>query len=155
MKEHERRERYAAENAAYDAMDAMDPDASDEIIAGLVADYLVTQLPNSRTCHLSVLHDMRPSALRNLERIRKYNPDYDPGPVGPFPLPYDWTYKNVVGVSTRDRDRARQWAIDAMLAGYSVFRSFGRHGSAGGRGTLAQIRAHRRDEIMRETRKTA
>jgi hypothetical protein len=151
MNQREYMQRRAVEDAAEDAMASVDPDATDEVIAVVIADYLVTQLPTSRTCHLSVLHELRP---RELARFRKYSPErpFDHG-IGPCPLPYDWQRKNVIGISTRDRDRARQWAIDATLAGYCVFRSFHRNGSGGGQGTLAHIWERRRDEIMREAQR--
>ena len=65
----------------------MDGDAtvvSYEVIAEIVADYLLAQLPSWRVYHLSVLHEVRPRELRRLERIRQRNPDYRPGePTGP------------------------------------------------------------------------
>jgi head-tail adaptor len=44
----------AEEDAAYDALEAVDPKASDEIIAALIADHAVKQLPSSRLIHLSI-----------------------------------------------------------------------------------------------------
>lgn len=35
--------------------------------------------------------------------------------------PYDWKYKNTVGIKTDDPDRACAWITAALLAGYSVF----------------------------------
>jgi hypothetical protein len=132
-------ERHAREIAADEAMASIDWDASDLIIAGIVADYLVAQLPSSRIYHLGVGHNA--SALCNLERIGKFNPHYQPNePVGPCALPYDWTYKNVVGISTRDRERARRWIIEAQLAGYGVFRRWGRQDGGFGCGSIAAIR---------------
>ena len=138
-------------DAADDAMASVDPDASDETIAGIVADYLLTTLLLPRGCHLSVIHDVRPRELAKLVRMRQRNPDcYWPDHVGPCPLPYDWSYKNTVGISTRDRDRARRWIIDATLAGYCVFRNSRRGGCGGGQGSLADIRKRRREDIERE-----
>lgn len=145
-------ERHAREIAADEAMASVDPDASDETIAAIVADYLVAQMSSRRAYHLGVGHDVRPSALRNVERIWKFNPHYQPcEPVGPCSLPYDWTYKNVVGISTRDRERARRWIIEAQLAGYGVFRRWGRMGGGFGRGSLTAIRVRRREELARAT----
>jgi hypothetical protein len=136
--------------AADDAMDNVDPDASDETIAGITADYF---LIGFTTRHLSILHDVRPSTQRTIERIRKRfeQPDYQPAdPTGPCPLPYDWTRKNAVGISTKDRERARQWCIDAMLAGYDVHHRSSKTSASFGRGTIAQIRAWRRKEIAHD-----
>jgi hypothetical protein len=118
------------------------PDASDEEISDKVADYLVTMFPRSRVYCLSVIHDLRPTALRRLERMRKIRPDYQPEyPVGSCPLRYDWTLMNTVGITTRDQARARLWAVEATLAGYGVFRRVTRAGAGFGKGSLKQIRA--------------
>ncbi len=152
MKRNVYRQKRDEEDAADAAMATVDPEASDQIIAETVAEYLVAQLPSSRLYHLSIIHEVRPREIRRLERIRERNPDYEAGePTGPCPVPYNWQNKNVVGVSTHDRDRAKRWAIDAALAGYCVFRSFRRYGSGGGQGSLAEIRERRRAEIQRET----
>jgi hypothetical protein len=134
------------------AVEAIDPDASDEAIAATVADYLLTMYP-APTYYLSVFHDARPSTARRIERLRKQlrQPNYQPGqPFGDCPLPFDWQHKNIVGISTRDRARARQWCINAMLAGYGVFSSHTRGGSGAGQGTLAQIRHRIRQQWSTE-----
>ena len=129
-----------ASNAAEDALAAISPDASDATIAGIVADYLLTRY-STRYFHLSIIHDVRPSAPVRLARLRKHFPDYQPHePMGPCPLPYDWTRKNMVGISTRDRERAREWIIAATLAGYCVFRGFSRDSWSSGAGSIARIR---------------
>jgi hypothetical protein len=144
MKRNER-----AIKAADDAMDNVDPDASDETIASITADYF---LIGFTTRHLDILHDVRPSTQKRIERIRREGwLNYQPAdPSGPCPLPYDWTRKNVVGISTKDRERARQWCIDAMLAGYSVHHRSSKTSASFGRGTIAQIRARRREEIAHD-----
>ena len=134
----------AAIRAAEDALQEVNPDASDEAIAEILADYLTTPL-GSRTFHLSIFHDVRPSSLARMKRLRKYDPGYGSHQrISPCPLPYDWSRKNTVGVSTRDRDRAQQWIIEATLAGYAVFRGFSRQGGGFGQGSLENIRARRR-----------
>jgi hypothetical protein len=123
-------------------------DDSDERIADKVADYLVTMFPRSRTYHLSVIHDVRPAALRKLERMRKIKPDYRPdNPIGRCPLSYDWTIKNIIGVTTCDQAEARRWATEAMLAGYAVFRRPTRAGVGYGRGSIANLRKNWRTEL--------
>jgi|SRR5208283_632015 len=129
-------QRLAEETRAMEAMDTLDPDASDETIAEIVA------YSHRGTWHISIIHDTRPRELHKRAR----NPNYCPSErIGPCPLPYDWIRKNVVGISTRDRDQARQWIIKATLAGYCVYHQITRNGSGGGRGTSAQIRAKRRE----------
>jgi hypothetical protein len=78
-----------------------DPDASDKEIAEAIADFLLVMYSLRRYC-LSIIC-----------------------PSDPAPADYDWRREDVVGINTRDRDRARQWAIDAARAGYSVRRSLG------------------------------
>ena len=51
-------------------------DDSDETIANKVADYLVGMFPRSKTYHLSISHDVRPDAVRQLARMRKRYPTY-------------------------------------------------------------------------------
>ena len=134
----------AAIRAAEDAMQEVDPDASDEAIAEVLADYLTTPLSGSRAFHLSIFHDVKLSSVARLARLRKSYPGYEPHePVGPCPLPYHWSRKNIVGIATRDRDRARQWIIEAALAGYGVFRHFSSQGSAFVQGLLEAIRTRR------------
>jgi hypothetical protein len=59
-------------------------------------------------------------------------------------LTYDWKIKNSVGVSAHDREHARHWIIDAMLAGYCVFRGWNKRGGGGyGQGSIADIRRRR------------
>jgi hypothetical protein len=129
------------------------PDASDEEIADKVADYLVTMFPRSKTYHLSVSHDVRPDAVRQLERMRKRYPTYQhDGHIGPCPLHYDWAVRNIVGITTRDQTEARQWAIEAMLAGYAVFRRPTRAGAGYGRGSIANLRKSWRTELARTPR---
>lgn len=142
--------------AAEDAMSSAGPEASDETIAGIVADYLLTKAVSGQRALLSIIHDVRPSSLLHLERMREKlgSRCNEPGRIGPCPLPHDWARMNVVGISTRDRDRARQWIVAATLAGYCVFYSSYRDGSGGGQGSLAAIRARRRGECEREARMT-
>lgn len=83
----------------------------------------------------------------DMSAVPDYQPEY---PIGPCPLPYDWTRKNLVGVSTKDRERARQWCIDAMLAGYAVSHTSSKGRGGGSHGTIAQIQTRRREEIAQE-----
>lgn len=112
--------RKEAAKRADDAVANVDPGASDELIAGLIADALVLG-PGHRSSyfHLSIIHDERGA--------------------GPCPLPYDWRRKNTLRISTRDPDRAKQWIIAATLAGYCVLRHWTRNGWGYGKGTLASV----------------
>ena len=67
--------------AADHTMYNVDPDANDETIAGITADY--PMIGYRATRHLWVLHDVCPSTQHNIERIRKRfeRPYYQP--VGP------------------------------------------------------------------------
>jgi len=128
-----------------DRRDAIDPDRdSDEVIAAIIADCLLWSKP---PYYLSILHDVRVRRDRSEERMRRITPYIPPYPIGPCSLPYDWKYKNTVGIDTRDRVRARQWIIDAMLAGYGVCHIYSPKGRGGGSGygPLAEIRESTRN----------
>ena len=125
------------------ALSRADADAADATLAELVVDYMVARKPPY--C-LSIFHDVRPSTLRRIERIRKMRPDWQPSPArgtaaGPCPLPYDRHYKNTVW----NREEARSWGIQALLLGYALFHSR-KLGCwiAGGQGTLAEFRERAR-----------
>jgi hypothetical protein len=124
--------------AAVLALEAVDPDTSDETIAGLIADYLAVMNPKP-LIHVGIIHDVRPSTLARLDRLRKA--DFQPTePAGPCPVAYDWHSINTVGISTRDETRARAWTITATLAGYNVFRKATRHAAGFSPGPIADIR---------------
>ena len=134
-------------NAAEDALDAMTSDASDMEIAQAVADYLLANRPPH---HLSIFHDVRPSAEKQIARVRKHFPNYQPSqPHGPCPLHYDWRRKNTVGISTRDESMARQWIIDAMLLGYAVYRHILKNSWGAGQGSIADIRARMKEQNIK------
>ncbi|MDO8874481.1 MAG: hypothetical protein Q8M24_15575 [Pseudolabrys sp.] len=102
---------------------------SDEEVANLIADWYLLQTRDWPRFHLSIHHDVRTRA----RGFACY------GFGIPCPLFYEWTRKNIVGISTSDRARARKWIVEAMCAGYAVF--YGRtKGFAGGKGTIASIR---------------
>jgi hypothetical protein len=111
------------EEEAEDAMNSLNPDASDEAVACAVADLYLARTAHLGFITLSIFHDVR---LRSR--------------AGPCPLPYDWNRKNIVGVTTRDRVRARRWIISAMLAGYGVFYHMSRNSSGFGQGSIEAIR---------------
>lgn len=125
------------------------PDASDEIITGLIVNYLMVST-DARFYHLSVSHEIKSS--RFLKGMQKVVPDYNPGhPVGPAPIPYDWVYKARIGISTRDPDRARAWILEAMRAGYCVSReSRRRDGNGIAMGLPEFVRRRRRERIAYE-----
>jgi hypothetical protein len=125
------------------AVEQLKPDDGDQVIAAAVADYLLRE--RARRYHLSVIHDVSPSVPRSF-REQFGQPDYLVDPVGRCPLAHDWHYKNKFGITTDDLDRARRWIIDAMLAGYSVFRGSQRHGGGWGYGSIAKVRERQRME---------
>jgi hypothetical protein len=107
-------------HAAEDARHAIGPDASDENIAAAEADWL-TARTHQPPYHLGINHDVRPSAAKKAEMLRKIYPDRPFDPTGPCPLEYVWQRHNTVGIKTLDRERARAWAREALLLGYRVF----------------------------------
>ena len=71
------REWLARARAADAAMYDLDPtDMSDAALAQCVAEYFVTRGPPPH--RLFILHDVRPSAERNIARARKQFPNYQP-----------------------------------------------------------------------------
>jgi hypothetical protein len=92
---------------------------SDAALAGAIADYYIDFIANQRKWHFLIMHDMRVA--------------------GPCPVEFDWQHKNIVGIDTNDRARARDWAVRAMLAGYAVFHSGWSRGRSGySQGTLRE-----------------
>ena len=83
------------------AMDSGDPEADDEQIAETIADFLLA------------MYSWRWYCLSTYEYY------------SPCSTPHDWRRKTAVGVNTRDRAHARQWAIDALLDGGHVRRTIG------------------------------
>jgi hypothetical protein len=106
------------ERKAEDRLDALSPSAPDVEVAEALASCYVARckaLGWIRKIRLSIFHDVR---KRSNE--------------GPCPLPFDWSYKNVVGIETDDEELARLWAREALLKGYSVFYGTRRGGGVGG-----------------------
>jgi hypothetical protein len=142
-----------------DRLERITDDDSDDTVAELIADRLLSEYrSSSRNYHLHINHDVRPRtrSLRHHERtMRGWWPDWKPQtPIGPCPLPYDWQHKSLVGISTKDREVARQWIIDAAMLGYAVFRSWKRRwASGGGLGSIADVREHARKIQESETRR--
>jgi hypothetical protein len=60
-----------------------------------------------------------------VEAVKATLPETALEPRGPCSTPHDWRRKTAVGINTRDRARARQWAIDALLDGGRVRRTIG------------------------------
>jgi hypothetical protein len=119
------------------------PDVDDNALAAIMADYLTEGRwsPHGKNYYLSITHDVRSSALNAIAARRKYDPDFEPNyPVGPCPLHYDWQYSNTVGIKTKDSRVAKQWAIEAILLGYSVHWGERIGGVTTGVGTLAHVR---------------
>lgn len=153
----QRRDLWRREQIALDALEAIDPDkATDVDIIEVAAEYLLaTWRPPYR---LFIAHDVRPSAPRQLARIRKRWPNYQPHPpIGPCPLPYDWRRKELVGIRTNDEASARRWIAKAMRLSYAVGRCHGGIDNlvGSGPGSLTQIRARQRQRLRRPPLPTA
>jgi hypothetical protein len=142
-----------AYEAAFDALQKVHPGASDEIITNLIVDYLMVST-SVKIYHLSVSYEVKPG--RFLKGMWKGVPDYNPGhPVGPAPIPYDWTRKERIGISTRDPNRARAWILEAMRAGYGVVRCRRRDGAGIAMGLPESVRRRRRERIVYEAERQA
>ena len=113
-----RAERWRRQEEASLKVQELSPDASDEEIIKATADYLIAQGPyHGGKWHLSILD-------------------------AKGPVEHDWRHKNVWGITTKDAARARAWISECMRLGYGVFCASTKHaGSAGGRGSIEQIRA--------------
>lgn len=126
------------------ALDAINPDDSDQTIAAAIAEVLTTK-DYQPPYRLGIFHDVRSSTAKHVERIRKYDPDYQHYErYGSIPLEFDWQIKNTLGIRTLDRERARQWAITALLYGYDVFSYLGGIGGGGNSIKEARGRAQRK-----------
>ena len=65
-----------AYEAAFDALEQVDPDASDEIIMGLIVNYLMVST-SATVYHLSATHEVTPGCF--LKSMWKVVPGYNPG----------------------------------------------------------------------------
>jgi hypothetical protein len=127
------RQSYISEgDKARAALHALDPYFTDDkTLAEAFANYVIEEI-EYRKIHLSVLHDVRKVA-------RPGGPG--PGFGEPCLIRYEWVYKNIVGISTNDRDRAFDFTVDALLRGYDVCVSQVKTYGGGSKGGLAQCRA--------------
>jgi hypothetical protein len=117
--------RFAECDRAMKAFDAIGPDDSDAVIAKAIADELMTGV--------RIMFDGPPYCF------------FISPIIGPCPIEFDWQGEDAVGIKTRDKERARSWAIEALLLGYSVFRQAqGPRGTGWGWGSIAQVRERRR-----------
>ena len=122
----------------------MIPRYDDATLAGVVADDLTAG--RGPPHYLSIFHDVRSSTPRRMAKLEIY-PDHSGGyKFGPRPLRYDWSRKNLVGIKETDTETAKQWAIEALLLGYSAFVGRSKRDSGGRPGhavirTKAQARA--------------
>jgi hypothetical protein len=82
---------------------------------------------------LSIFHDTKP--LSAWERKHKLRDE-----PKRCPLPFDWKHKNSVGITTRDRKRAVQWIMSALLLGYAVFPRRSPRGWGSSKGTIEEWR---------------
>lgn len=130
---------------ADNALEDLSPDASDQTIAEHIADCLLAY-PFTRKFRLSIFHDVRPSSKRR----RTYGLSDPNARRDPCPVTYDWQHKNLVGIDTDDRERARQWIIEAQMLGYSVSQCWHSKGGAGsGKGTIAEWRKRQKERAER------
>jgi hypothetical protein len=126
---------------AVNAFDALTADATDDAIAAAAADYLLVQYNEKKTFHLAIFHDEGPRAAARVAKLKEKIPSYEPQiRVGRCPMPHDWKNKGMLGISTKDVERARQWIIDAMMYQYAVYLCTSRNGGGGGPGTIKTIR---------------
>ncbi len=112
------------------ALEAMADTASDAFIALLIAGHLLATRP---PYHLSIHHDTRPLSARERKHKLRDEPTL-------CPLPFDWKYKNTVGITARDPKRAATWIMHALLLGYAVSRRRRPRGWAFNKGTIEQWR---------------
>lgn len=112
-------------NAAWEALHRVTRHTTDQEIAELIAEYLLSLffLP---AFTIGVFHETRQSQMRWAERIRKKHPKFPTlDPTGPCPLHYTWQFRNRVGIHTTDERVAHDWIVDAALRDYAVFRCAG------------------------------
>ena len=123
-----------------DLLDTVSEHDTDEEVARWVADWYWLQRfgwgqdRRSRHIHLSIIYASGPQWRRT------------PIPIG---MDWDWKYQNVIGISTTDYARAREWTIRAMCEGFSVCYGHRQKGSAGGRGSIDFIRDKARQSMGR------
>jgi hypothetical protein len=138
-------------------LDALLPDASDGEIASALAEYYVSKrwMMHGTKIRLSILSDS-PTPKGSLKFAHKYNPVLHAQMVQDNEacqrqlslinrLGFDWQRKNVYGITTDDDERARDWAVAAMLAGFAVFYAFNQHSGGGSKGTIADWRKRQAD----------
>lgn len=137
---------------AHQAFSALDPEVVDD--ATLMEAIVDCLLASGPPFLLAIVHDVRPSTAKRIARCKKIGvelgrelPDwaYSRDPIGPCPLRWDWQRKNIIGIETMDREEARAWAVEAMLAGYCVYHHTSISGSGSGNGSLAQARKRLRE----------
>jgi hypothetical protein len=128
MTNRERAIRRRAKQEAEDRLSALSPSVPDAEVAEALAVYCVAsaELLGTRQIHLQIFHDVGRRSKQ-----------------GPCPLAFDWSYKNVVGISTDDRDRALRWATEAALKGYGISFLLGRKGAGFSRGSIRSWREQR------------
>jgi hypothetical protein len=105
-----------------------------QIAEAITDDLIAAALLQRPTIRLAIFHDAR-------KRGNEYSEH-----KGPCPLPYDWKFKNAVGIKTKDREVARDWCMKALLLGYAVFQCWLPTGcGGGGMGTVAEHRKRLRE----------
>jgi hypothetical protein len=126
---------------AESVLDALGPDTDDRLIAEQIAECLLA-LPFTRKHQSGMSHDVQPPGDERAYELRVDLLQRR----GPCPLPYDWHQANLVGISTDDSERAKQWVVEAQLRGYAVLRCWSRKdGGGSGKGTIADWRQHQRE----------
>lgn len=140
-----RREHDRANLEAEERLAALTPEDSDNTIAEVTADYLLS-IFSSPTYRLMVLHD---TSKRVAQRAKLYGGALWEFHTGPCLLDFDWSRKGAIGIKTTDRERAREWLLWAFALGYSPFVQ-GQPGNNGcGQGSIGAIRKRMEEEVGR------
>jgi hypothetical protein len=140
----------AAEDVAEDRLNTLTLESTEMEIIEAIAEWLTARKP---PYHLSIFHDAGPRAekraLRNLQEAKKGHRNIESAHHWVFTtgkciaVPFDWSRKGQVGITTKDRDYARHWITTATYFGYCVYRDIG------GIGNVAVVREQIRERNAR------
>jgi hypothetical protein len=129
---------------ARDRLEGLSPEATDQEIIEIAADYLIKSGgPYRGKWTFKVLKELRERMIEvrpgHMKLVRPTKEERHTPPVEGC----DWHYKNVWGITTDDPDRARDWVRQCMARGFTVFMGFGKHGPGGSPGSVSDIRERR------------
>ncbi|HUI12582.1 MAG TPA: hypothetical protein VL048_03825 [Xanthobacteraceae bacterium] len=92
----------AERKASYRVSWGLDGTETDLVIAEAITDYLLAAAMLRTRCkrmmEFSIISDWKS-----------------------FPLQFDWRRKGALGIKTKDKERAHDWCMKALLAGFGVF----------------------------------